>query len=72
MIFPNAQQEYWDKQCVYNRNRSGVFVLEDVGIYIIILLRNEPVFLSLLENCSNFLSDCTQNWPSPQCHHQLR
>lgn len=76
MIIPNAKLStgvFWDKQYVYNWNCSGwCLVLEDVGIYIVILFRNESVFLSLLENCSNFLSNCTQNWPSPQCYHQLR
>ena len=47
------------------------FVLEDVGIYVIILLRNKSVFLSLVEICGNFLSDSTQNWLCPQRHHQL-
>lgn len=51
MIISNAKLStgvLWDKQCVYNRNCSSVFCSEDVGIYIIILLRSEPVFLSLL------------------------
>jgi hypothetical protein len=70
---PSYQQEYFEINNVFKTETVVVsFVLEDVGIYIIILLRNKPVFLSLLENCSNFLHDCTQNWPSPQCHHQLK
>lgn len=70
---PSYQQEYFEINNVFTIGTVVVsFVLEDVGIYAIILLRNEPVFLSLLKNCSNFLSDCTQNWPSLQCHHQLR
>lgn len=63
---PSHQQEYFEINNVFTIETVVVsFVLEDVGIYIIILLRSEPVFLSLLENCGNLLSDCTQNRPSP-------
>lgn len=42
------QQEYFEINNVFTIETVVVsFVLEDVGIYIIILLRNEPVFLSL-------------------------
>ena len=63
---PSYQQEYFEINNVFTIETVVVsFVLEDVGIYIIILLRSEPVFLSLLENCGNLLSDCTQNRSSP-------
>lgn len=42
------QQEYFEINNVFTIETVVVsFVLEDGGIYIIILLRNEPVFLSL-------------------------
>lgn len=63
---PGYQQEYFEINNVFSIGTVVVsFVLEDVGIYVIILLRNESVFLILLENCCNFLSDCLRNWPSP-------
>lgn len=55
MIICNAKLStgvLWDKMSLLFTIETVVvsFVLEDVGIYIIILLRSEPVFLSLLEN----------------------
>lgn len=78
-LFPMAsyQQEYFEINNVFTIETVVVsFVLEDGGIYIIILLRNEPVFLSLekayIGELRHFLSGCTQNWPSALCHHQVR